>query len=70
MHRSSPRTTDRKIDPAHFLSFAGGEQVIVPAGVAVDACEAVMGIAALQEALDRALFHRAAESTRFAKLLP
>ncbi len=45
------------------------EQVILPAGIAIDACEAVMGIAALQEALDRALFHRAAKAARFAKLL-
>jgi hypothetical protein len=45
------------------------KQKIVPAGIAVDACEAVMEIAALQEPLDRALCHRSAESTRLAKLL-
>ncbi len=55
---------------AEVARLAGeGEQVIVPAGIAVDACEAVMGIAALQEPLDRALFHRALKSTRLAKLL-
>jgi len=46
-----------------------GEQIIVPAGIAVDACEAVVRITALQEALDRALLHRALKPTRLAKLL-
>ena len=41
----------------------------MPAGVAVDAGKPVVRIATAQEALDRALLHRAAKATRFAKLL-
>ena len=55
---------------AEIARLAGeGEQIIVPAGIAVDTCEAVVRIAALDETLDRVLFHRALKSTRFAKLL-
>ena len=41
----------------------------MPAGVAVDAGKPVVRIATAQEALARALLHRAAKATRFAKLL-
>ena len=41
----------------------------MPAGIAVDTREAVVRIATRDEMLERALFHRALKSTRFAQLL-
>jgi hypothetical protein len=55
---------------AEVAGLAGEcEQIVVAAGIAVDAGEAVMRIAAFDETLDRARFHGAAKSARFAKLL-
>ena len=45
------------------------EQVVMPAGIAVDAREAVMRIAARDEALDSLLFDRAPQPSRLAQLL-
>ncbi len=50
---------------AEVTRLAGvGEQVVVPAGVAVDAGEAVVRVAALDEALDRPLLDCAAQPAR------